>query len=203
MTSHARRKGAPDQGRALTAPPRRRLACAGAGLLIVCILAALIRPGPLATWSPDASARRAQEDLEAPDRSLAERARRAEPWVRRELQLEPGREEGWAWLAFVSLLQRGPGDPTTFEALGRSYAAAPLSPELVAWRAPFVFDQWSSAPPELRRAARAELSGFERLPPFASRLSGALAGVRDPAGRLALTLMGFEAAASIPPSRTP
>lgn len=59
--------------------------------------------------------------------------------------------------AYADWRQAGSLDAAAAEALRRSYVLEPLGPDATPWRLQFIFNNWSSAPPDVRQLALREL----------------------------------------------
>ncbi|CAM3245888.1 hypothetical protein [Asticcacaulis taihuensis] len=103
----------------------------------------------------------------------------------------PGRAENWLLLASAYQQKDAALSGRVLDALRRSYAAGPLSPDAHDWRLAYVFSNWSLMPDDLRRAAMAEAeayatryAGFVYIKELAPTLP-------DSEGRMALGLVAL------------
>lgn len=143
---------------------------------LVLALAAPALPSPLA--SSMVSVREARSDAAAAtdlDKALAE--------AQAALALSPAAATAWLRVADLETRKAGGLTAAALEALGRSYEAAPLGPDVTTWRLTFLFERWRDLPAPLRQKAIAELGARARV--RARDADEFPDTIRDPAGRLA------------------
>lgn len=147
---------------------------------------ALVQPqSGFAAWTDLAAVREARADALA--RRAASKPDLIAPAVletRRSLRQAPATPTAWLRLAHLESLRSGTLGAAGNRALAASYAVAPYGPDDTAWRLAFAFNHWTS----LDRANR--LSALDELSVARGRidLRALERDVRDPAGRLALSL---------------
>jgi hypothetical protein len=108
------------------------------------------------------------------------------------LAARPGEPTAWMRVAYADRLQHGRLTDAGRRALAASYLIAPYAGNQAPWRIGFALDDWTSLPPATRREAIAEINvalDDEGGVPQATR--AAALKVQDPAGRLAVALLGI------------
>lgn len=115
-----------------------------------------------------------------PDFDLARRSTLAA------LEQAPGNPSAWARLAYIERLNAGRLTPQALAYLAKSYEAAPLGPDVSAWRLRFLYEHWGQLTPDLRNRTMIELRTLARYRGSAAR--DVVAEIQDPAGRLAAGL---------------
>jgi hypothetical protein len=113
---------------------------------------------------------------------------RAAQESRAALGLAPATATAWLRLAYLDYLRAGKFDGAVQASLERSFAAAPLGPDVTEWRVRFVFENWDQASPALRDLALKEFTAMASW--RGARARNIASQVRNPAGRLAVTLAG-------------
>lgn len=158
-------------------------------LLGVGLIAAQIAPlAPTPTAPLLIGAQEARADaLAATDATAAAKA------VDAGLALAPTAATSWLRIADLEVRQAGQLTPRAVEALERSYDAAPLGPDVTAWRLTFLFERWGETTPNLRARALAEMHAWAGRK--GSPAPAMVEGLRNPAGRLAAQ-MALEGARS-------
>lgn len=129
--------------------------------------------------------RETQHLLAAPEASRRD-IDRAAALTRRSLQKRPLDGAAHLRAAYLSVLGSGQLGPDANTAILRSYAVEPLGSELTLWRLGFVLDNWTSASPDVRKAALREMTAVY---PRRSWDFDALARTaEDPQGRMVATI---------------
>lgn|GEM_PF-1258727 len=117
------------------------------------------------------------------------------------LALAPATASAWLRLAWLRHGQVGRLDPVALGYLGRSYDAAPIGPDVSAWRIRYLLENWPDLPAGLRQRALNELITTSRFRgPRARKL---VEDIQNPAGRLAAQLATLAARAYDPPVAPP
>lgn len=94
----------------------------------------------------------------------------------------PMTAESWTRKAYLRYLETGKVDERAAKDMMMSYAVSPLDPDISRWRIRFLFENWTTLPPDLRALALTELKNFAHF----HKGSGALASsIQNPAGQLA------------------
>jgi hypothetical protein len=111
--------------------------------------------------------------------------------ARKTVSAAPGRAENWLLLAAAYQQKDAALSGRVLDALRRSYAAGPLSPDAHDWRLAYIFSNWSVMPADLKRPAMAEAeayatryAGFVYIKELAPTLA-------DREGRIALGLVAL------------
>ena len=166
----------------------------------ICVIALSDPDGGLAAAAGLAPSEevRAQRLLTPTRLSTAELAR-GEAAARAALSQGPARATAWLDLAYAETRKAGALSNAARDALRRSYVFEPLGPDNSGWRVRFAFEHWDELTPDLRDSALAEVraqwpSGEHNV------VAGALAGVQNPAGRLAATVL--RAQLNLPPPKS-
>lgn len=136
--------------------------------------------------------RRADAELSGRSQNLA----RASDESLAALSLAPASASAWLRIAYIEHARSGRFNEAALTALENSFTAAPYGPDVTGWRVLFMFDNWSSLTPSLRRRAMDELV-------VASRYRGAKTleitrSISDPAGALAARMATAMARAQDP-----
>lgn len=148
-------------------------------LLGVGLIAAQIAPTTPTPMTPLlVGAREARADALAPTDPTS-----ALKEVEAGLALAPTAATSWLRITDLEARRSGALTPRAVEALERSYDAAPLGPDVTAWRLTFLFERWRELPPGMRAHALAEMRVWAARK--GSPAPQMVETLRDPAGRLA------------------
>lgn len=146
----------------------------GVGLIAAQI--APLAPTPMAPLLIGAQEARA-DALAATDATAAAKT------VEGGLALAPSAATSWLRIADLETRRANALTPRAIQALDRSYDAAPLGPDVTAWRLTFLFERWGETTPDLRARALAEMHAWAGRK--GSPAPAMVEGLRNPAGRLA------------------
>lgn len=102
------------------------------------------------------------------------------------LDASPAAASAWLRLAWLDSQGSAGLTPRARDAIERSYAVAPLGPDVSPWRLAFLLDRWRDLPPALRSQALAEMRAMQGRQPEAFHIIAT--SVHDPAGRLAAAM---------------
>ena len=166
------------------------LVVAAVGFL-ACLAAAIALAFPQSTWSPlsglasahEARAHALASSADASPEALTQAAIE----TRASLREAPANATAWLRLAYIDSVDGDGLGPDGNLALARSWAVAPLGPDDTPWRLMFAFNHWGDLDPSNRQLALDELNWA--LTRGRLSVQNLQAGVTDPAGRLALSLM--------------
>lgn len=121
----------------------------------------------------------------------AQDSAQAQLWARRALQVAPARPENWLLLARACQMQDGYVSARVVDAIRKSYAIAPLSPNAHEWRLAYVYTNWGAMPRDIRLSARNEILTYSTRGAGKAYLRRLLAMTVDPDARLGLGLLSF------------
>jgi hypothetical protein len=155
----------------------------------VCVIALSDPDGPVAGAAGLAPSQEVKSQrLLTPARLTPVGLALGEAAARAALRQGPTRATAWLDLAYAETRKAGALSTAARDALRRSYVFEPLGPDNTGWRVRFAFEHWDELTPDLRDSALAEVraqwpSGEHNV------VAGALAGIQNPAGRLAATVL--------------
>lgn len=161
-------------------------ACAAAALWIAMAWS-------LTSWTPEGVQRQGREALAAHGRPTPAQLAAAERFARLELRLAPQNASTWCRLAYIQSLRAGRLDAASAQSLRRSYSFAPLEPEVFVWRTEFVFDNWDTAPADVKALALKEVRTFYNMWTHRPKIELMAARITSPSGKLALELVMIKA----------
>jgi hypothetical protein len=108
------------------------------------------------------------------------------------LKARPGDSNGWLRLAYADALQHGALTEAGRKAFDTSYLLLPYGGSDTPWRVVFALDHWDELDAQGRAGALAELRVMDKDDRVRGLTRIAGRSVRNPAGRVAATLLGLE-----------
>lgn len=103
------------------------------------------------------------------------------------LSQAPMNASAWSRLAYIDQGRSGRLTAEGLQYLERSYAVAPLGPDITPWRVRFAYENWETLTPDLRRSAMIELRTLAR---YRGRIAKDLSTqIQDPTGRLSAVMV--------------
>lgn len=142
--------------------------------------------------NPQALARQSLMQIERQPKSARNLAQ-AERLTREELAFGPYRPAVWCRLAYIQYLKAGRLDGAAAASLRRAYQFGPYDPAVSLWRAQLIFDNWTTAPGDLKQAALRETRAYYSVWDYREPVELMAAKIRNPAGRLAVELVMLRA----------
>jgi hypothetical protein len=115
--------------------------------------------------------------LQRPDLDAAS----ADTWAA--LSQAPMTASAWSRLAYIDQVRSGRLTTEGRQYLERSYAVAPLGPDITPWRVRFAYENWQYMTPDLRQSAIAELRILTRYRGWVAK--DLPAEIQNPTGRFA------------------
>jgi Lipid A core - O-antigen ligase and related enzymes len=119
---------------------------------------------------------------------------RAAALTGKELSLDPASATGWLRLAYIRSLEPSVDERGISDLIEKSFAVAPLDPDVLEWRTRFCLDRWDRVSPSVRRDVLDQARISWKIWPQKMKLQNMPASIGNPAGRLALTMAirGFQ-----------
>jgi len=110
-------------------------------------------------------------------------------WARKAIEVAPARPENWLLLAHAYQTADGYLSARVVEAIRRSYAVGPLSPNAHEWRLAYVYGSWGAMPRDIQMSARNEIQTYSTRQAGKVFLRKLLAMTTDPDARLGLGVL--------------